>query len=163
MRCSGHKVGSSASFVIFREVPLSRQSTYLNRCFSIWFLPSASFLIQQWRSATALVFVEYFGMFGHRLLHSLQAQSLGILLHFPSWPLWLLQRVVTSNNLLATRYVDRYEGGIPCWSQLPWLANHYIPGQTLSPSQTQPETWVTADSSTTEGKRQDLLVIWQSR
>ena len=54
-----------------------------------------------------------------RLLHSLQAQNLDVPLHFLSWPLWLLQTVVTSSNLLAARYVDRYEGGSLCWSQLP--------------------------------------------
>ena len=67
MRCSGYEVGSSVSFVIFREMPVSRQSTYLDCCFSIWFLPSASFLIQQRWPATAIIFVEDFGMFGRRM------------------------------------------------------------------------------------------------
>lgn len=66
-------------------------------------------------------------------------QNWGVLLCFLSCFLWLLQTVVTGNDLLAARYVDRCEGGSLCWSQLPGLANHLQPGQALSPAQIRPE------------------------
>ena len=53
--------------MISREGPVTRQITYLDCCFSIWILPSASFLVQQGWRETVPILAEDFGMFGRSI------------------------------------------------------------------------------------------------
>lgn len=140
-RRMGYKAGPRAPSVISRLGPGTRQITHLDCSFSIWILPSASFLNQQGWPATVLTLVEDSGMFGRSINTGFYFSSTLKLRRFPLFPflsLWPLQTWVTGSHLLAARYVDKWEGGSLCWSQPPGLANHYTPGWALSPAQTQP-------------------------
>lgn len=85
-RRMGYKAGPRAPSVISRLGPGTRQITHLDCSFSIWILPSASFLNQQGWPATVLTLVEDSGMFGRSINTGFYFSSTLKLRRFPLFP-----------------------------------------------------------------------------